>query len=256
MILVVDDNRVTARVIAANLEQAEFEVTCTENARSALEALETSPGIELIITDICMPDLDGFAFIDAIRARPEWADLPVVIASAAVNVDTVKAAQLRDVRRFLIKPIVGEQVVKEAKAAIRSVARPTLYDQQAAIERLGVSEEVYNELIGELTDSIRSAIPKLEAALSKEESPDGEYPYAAVLDEVTSIGETVNSLATGQFMATLEKLAEGERAPSIDDWCRIAFRELKSLLVQLEARTSGGENSEAEAAPEAASSAG
>src|SRR5262249_2894395 len=58
-----------------------WEVTAAANGRVALDRLaEHRPG--LILLDLMMPEMDGFEFIEALRARPEWRGIPVVVLTA------------------------------------------------------------------------------------------------------------------------------------------------------------------------------
>ena len=63
------------------MEQAGWGVVEAENGRVALERLAAfKPGV--ILLDLMMPEMDGFAFVDELRRHPEWKSIPVVVVTA------------------------------------------------------------------------------------------------------------------------------------------------------------------------------
>lgn len=235
MILLVDDNRMTGRVMEANLERAGLTAMCVDDAEAALTALDTSPEISVVVTDLSMPGMDGLAFMDAVREKPELSTLPIIVASASVDVDTVKAAGLRGARRVFVKPIPQDALVREVQAAISEGDRLVLREERHTLKQLGLDSEQYFEILRDLAESLRVAMPKLEALATAESSDDGAA-HSEVRAEVRNIAETVGSIASGKFMATLEHLKDAGRNPSPSDWCRVALRDLRRLSIEVEAR--------------------
>ncbi len=102
-ILVVDDMEIN-RAILAELFQSECTVLEAENGQEALDLLKARPEIDLVILDIVMPVLDGFATLKVIRGEPSWAHLPVVICTEHAEVDVqVRALDLGSTD-FITKP--------------------------------------------------------------------------------------------------------------------------------------------------------
>jgi two-component system chemotaxis sensor kinase CheA len=80
-ILVVDDAMTVRELQRSILEQAGFEVTVASDGLQALSSLAERPS-DLVLTDIEMPNMDGFALTEAIRAHPSLANTPVLILSS------------------------------------------------------------------------------------------------------------------------------------------------------------------------------
>ena len=82
-ILVVEDDEPTRELITRTLQNAGHAVTAVENGQLALDALpEARP--DIIILDLMMPVMDGFTFLHHLRALPEHAHRPVIVATARV----------------------------------------------------------------------------------------------------------------------------------------------------------------------------
>ena len=80
-ILLIEDDPATRELIRRTLQKEGWQVAEAENGRLALaEMAKELP--DLILLDLMMPEMDGFQFIAAKRARPEWQAIPIVIVTA------------------------------------------------------------------------------------------------------------------------------------------------------------------------------
>jgi adenylate cyclase len=80
-VLLIDDDEVVRRSVRQALEPIGWEVTEAENGEVAVETLEAARP-DVIILDLMMPKMDGFKFLDELRRRSDWQDLPVVVITA------------------------------------------------------------------------------------------------------------------------------------------------------------------------------
>ena len=80
-VLLVDDDDVVRRGVRQALEPIGWKVTEAENGQVAVDSL-TAARPDVIILDLMMPKMDGFEFLDELRGRPDWQDIPVVIITA------------------------------------------------------------------------------------------------------------------------------------------------------------------------------
>jgi len=80
-VLVVEDDAENRELMARTLEKSGWEVSEAGNGQEALDVL---PSIEprLILLDLMMPVMDGFGFLAALRAKPEWQHIPVIVITA------------------------------------------------------------------------------------------------------------------------------------------------------------------------------
>jgi CheY-like chemotaxis protein len=90
--LVVDDDPAAVEVVAGTLEQEGFSVQRAFGGREALDrALDVPP--DVIVCDLVMPDVDGFALIAALKADPRTREAPILVVTAK-DIDAVDKARL------------------------------------------------------------------------------------------------------------------------------------------------------------------
>jgi CheY-like chemotaxis protein len=83
-VLVVDDDFRNIFAMTALLERGNAVVIVAESGQDALDLLERTPGIDIVLMDIMMPIMDGYATIRAIRADPRHEGLPIVAVTGKV----------------------------------------------------------------------------------------------------------------------------------------------------------------------------
>src|SRR5262245_38012055 len=80
-VLLVDDDEMVRRSVRQALEPIGWKVTEAENGEAAVDSLIASQP-DVIILDLMMPKMDGFEFMDELRGRPDWKEVPVVVITA------------------------------------------------------------------------------------------------------------------------------------------------------------------------------
>jgi CheY-like chemotaxis protein len=107
-ILLVDDDELILRMYADVLRAADFEVDITKSALEALDKLVVNKfRYNLIITDIRMPEMDGWEFLAAIREHMKIDDitLPIIVMSAFDSSEVERKALARQANKWFVKPI-------------------------------------------------------------------------------------------------------------------------------------------------------
>jgi two-component system, chemotaxis family, chemotaxis protein CheY len=110
--LIVDDSSVMRKIIERTLRQAGLESLTVHEAGSgsqALEVLEVKP-VDLILSDINMPLMDGLEFLRQIRARNLADGVPVVMITTESSEEHVKQAIQAGARGYIRKPFTAQQV--------------------------------------------------------------------------------------------------------------------------------------------------
>ena len=122
VVLVADDDAWILRMVATVLEKRGYTVVTATDGEEALErALVTPP--DLLITDVMMPHMDGWALVKALRARPEMSTLPVIFLTAlASDDDRIRGFRL-GADDYVPKPFRFEELdLRVAKTMRRTLA--------------------------------------------------------------------------------------------------------------------------------------
>jgi two-component system chemotaxis sensor kinase CheA len=85
MLLVVEDSFMVRELQRSILEAAGYRVDTAKNGRDALDRLTANGEIDLVVTDVDMPEMDGLALTEAIRASTEWRSLPIIVVSSRAS---------------------------------------------------------------------------------------------------------------------------------------------------------------------------
>ncbi len=102
-ILVVDDNRMNRIKLSRMLEQQGHKVAVVENGRLALEMLAERP-FDVVLLDLLMPEMDGYAVLREIKANADWRDIVVIVISALDEMDSIVRCIQMGAEDFLPKP--------------------------------------------------------------------------------------------------------------------------------------------------------
>jgi two-component system chemotaxis sensor kinase CheA len=92
-ILVVEDSDFFRQLLTPALSAAGFRVVTANSAMMALRMRDAGERFDAIVSDIEMPEMDGFAFARAVRAGGAWADLPMIALTAHADERNVEAGR-------------------------------------------------------------------------------------------------------------------------------------------------------------------
>jgi DNA-binding response OmpR family regulator len=109
-ILVVDDQPQLLESIQMTLELAGYGVYTASTGIEALTVLQ-SQLIDLIITDIEMPQLDGYQLCRRVRADDQWSVVPLLVLSAHGDEEDMRYAKALGANDYLLKPIEPEDLL-------------------------------------------------------------------------------------------------------------------------------------------------
>jgi two-component system, chemotaxis family, chemotaxis protein CheY len=109
-VLLVEDNLSARESVRLLLEHEGLDVAVAANGHEALHFLRENGTPHLILLDLSMPDMDGWAFMDALTRHPIWLGVPVIVVSGAADVT------VEDVRDFgaddlLRKPVDPDELI-------------------------------------------------------------------------------------------------------------------------------------------------
>jgi CheY-like chemotaxis protein/signal transduction histidine kinase len=110
-VLIVDDDARNIFALTSVLENQGMNVVSTTNGRSAIELMRTTPGIDLVLMDIMMPEMDGYETMREIRNAPEFRTLPILALTAkAMKGDREKCLDA-GASDYIAKPVNTDQLL-------------------------------------------------------------------------------------------------------------------------------------------------
>jgi PAS domain S-box-containing protein len=138
-VLVVDDNADMRGYLGRLLSQ-HYKVESVSNGRIAMEHVTADPP-DLVLTDVMMPEVDGFGLLNELRRRPATKTLPVILLSARAGEESRIEGLERGADDYLIKPFSAKELLARVAAhleiaRIRREAELTLHYQNNQFETL------------------------------------------------------------------------------------------------------------------------
>ncbi|MYR91684.1 response regulator, partial [Streptomyces sp. SID685] len=104
-VLVVDDDARNLFALSGILELHGFRVLHAENGRKGIETLLNNPDIELVLMDVMMPEMDGYAATAEIRSMPRYTDLPVIAVTAKAMQGDREKSLASGASDYVTKPV-------------------------------------------------------------------------------------------------------------------------------------------------------
>jgi|SRR5579885_1959676 two-component system chemotaxis response regulator CheY len=120
--LVIDDSQAIRMLIANILKRVGFEVLEAANGREALARLATGAPVDIAFVDWNMPELDGLAFVRAVRAEPRWAGTRLMMVTTETDTAQVVRALKAGADEYLMKPFTKDALLE--KLALLGIAPP------------------------------------------------------------------------------------------------------------------------------------
>ncbi len=114
-VLIVDDEKNYPRILSAVLEEEGFETLTANSGHEALEILKNTD-VDLVLTDMKMPSMDGMELLERIKAKDT--ELPVIMMTAHGTVDRAVEAMQKGAYSYILKPFDNERLVVYVNKAI------------------------------------------------------------------------------------------------------------------------------------------
>jgi len=119
-VLVVDDDLELLQLVRVLLSRISIDAVSFENAADAAQYLRTEPLPDLLILDLMLPDVSGVEFLRQLRSKPNFDTMPVLILSALIDPDRIRAALDAGADRYLTKPYIANNLLTVVQDMLRT----------------------------------------------------------------------------------------------------------------------------------------
>jgi CheY-like chemotaxis protein len=110
-VLIVDDDVRNVFALTSVLESHSMEVIFAENGRDGIEVLQANPDVDLVLMDIMMPEMDGYQTMTAVRALPEFKQLPIISLTAKAMKGDREKSIASGASDYITKPVDTDQLL-------------------------------------------------------------------------------------------------------------------------------------------------
>src|SRR5918992_1691510 len=110
-VLIVDDDVRNVFALTSVLEGYGMDVIYAENGRSGIDVLQRNPDTALVLMDIMMPELDGYATTETIRKMPQFSELPIIVITAKVMKGDREKSMAAGASDYVPKPVDVEHLL-------------------------------------------------------------------------------------------------------------------------------------------------
>jgi signal transduction histidine kinase len=160
-LLIIEDEPQTRKLLGTYFK-ADYAVQSAPNGESAL-ALLARESFDLLLLDIRLPDIDGYAVLAAVRARFNSSELPVILLSGNDEVDWIIRGLNEGANDYIVKPILPEMLRARAENLI---ALKRLNDtHKDAIDKLTSSQKAQTQFLSIVSHDLKNPLHNLRTAL-------------------------------------------------------------------------------------------
>lgn len=121
-ILIVDDSRTIRAMVRGALAADEHRVLEAPGAREALLTIEATP-VDLVITDVNMPEIDGLTLVRTLRARPDARYTPILVLTTENSEAMKQQGREAGATGWLVKPFHPDQLRQTVRRVVGARAR-------------------------------------------------------------------------------------------------------------------------------------
>ncbi len=119
-VLVVDDSPTLVKFVSFSLKSNGYEVVGASDGMDALEKVSNIEGaVDLVITDLNMPNIDGYELIATLRKTPKFAKTPIIILSSEEEEEDKAKGQKVGADSYLVKPFKSSVLIEEVTRLLK-----------------------------------------------------------------------------------------------------------------------------------------
>lgn len=183
IILIAEDNPINQEIAGEILHQAGFRTIPANNGREALEIIEKEK-VDVVLMDIQMPDMDGFAAVKKIRNNPKTASLPVIAMTAHAMAEDRQKSLQAGMDDYIAKPFEPDDFINtvrkmaeerishriETKPKSKQGKKATPLDFEDCLKRIGGNRELHHRLLIQFIKDCEKTIEQIPALVKNKDT--------------------------------------------------------------------------------------
>ncbi len=144
-VLIIDDDPTQRRLLEAVVSRHGYNVAVAKGGEDAVAFMKSEEGnsIDLILLDLVMPDLDGFAVLQ--QVKPRYPDLPIIVLTAQSGIDVIVKVMQAGAVDFIPKPASPERLLVSMENALKMIV---LSGQVSRLTRQVDGRMQFDDLVG------------------------------------------------------------------------------------------------------------
>lgn len=172
----IDDSATMREVIKIAFRRENIDVVTYHDARTALAEIETAKP-DIVITDVIMPDKDGYDVCQYIKTHPDLAKTPVVLMSGVVNRAVAEKAFAVKADELLRKPFQPQDLMARVKQLLKITPAPATNPEEAA-SAVATLSGIFDGTAPLPPQPAASSLPRVAAAAASTTPPMGPTPIS------------------------------------------------------------------------------
>jgi CheY-like chemotaxis protein len=175
----IDDSATMREVIKIAFRRESFNVIACADAASALAQFEQNPP-DAVITDVIMPDQDGYAVCTQIKQHPQFGKIPVVLMSGVVNKTVADKAVSVQADELIRKPFQPQELIGRVKALLspKSATPAPTSTVRASFSNIPAAANALNNLFAPATPQPQTHVPAPPPDAAEQAVPESAWPRA------------------------------------------------------------------------------
>jgi signal transduction histidine kinase len=217
-VLIVEDSRIQAEILNDLLRQQGYEPFLAENGRAALAVLETVEP-DAIISDVIMPEMDGYELCRTLKNDYRYCHIPVILLTMLTDVQDVVYAMESGADNFIVKPYKSEYILSRLQAILAQDAPPACPEPGEERIEITIAGKGFTIVQGrrQIIDFLLSSYEA--AVIQHQEVLNAQGRLAAANEEANLyldiITHDINNVNTGALALTellMQKIPEREKS--------------------------------------------
>ncbi|KAH0785453.1 cAMP phosphodiesterase [Histomonas meleagridis] len=197
-ILVIDDDIMQLTVVSKSLISLGYKATNANNGKEALDILNSGIHIDLILSDVMMPVMDGPQFLSAARADPRFTEIPIIMMSSNDQYEIVFNCLSRGADDYMIKPLTPQVLkniyanvwLKRKQQAIAAKVQNQIVSTAALTKQIQQLKTNYNQSFHSPIQDIKTSLENL--LQTKTLTPDIQESLTQTINKLKGLDSNAN----------------------------------------------------------------